>query len=107
MQSLSTLALHEPPQLAMGIGPVALARKLMGMPAKTACVIRHQQGVDIPVQEVEIGDRVVVRSGDNRRTAEAIAAQLCRSHAWATALHVVLVGLFPRRPDRGFLYVSL
>lgn len=39
-------------------------RKLMGMQAKTARVIRNDQEVDIPIEDVVIGDIVVVRPGE-------------------------------------------
>ncbi len=39
-------------------------KKLMGLQAKTARVIRDDEEVDIPVEEVEIGDVVVVRPGE-------------------------------------------
>lgn len=39
-------------------------RKLMGLQAKTARVIRDGQEVEIPVDEVEVGDVVVVRPGE-------------------------------------------
>jgi|Deesub1362A_J573_1020465.scaffolds.fasta_scaffold01106_2 Cu+-exporting ATPase len=39
-------------------------KKLMGLQAKTARVIREGREIDIPVEEVEIGDIVVVRPGE-------------------------------------------
>ncbi len=39
-------------------------KKLIGLQAKTARVIREGQEIDIPVDEVEIGDIVVVRPGE-------------------------------------------
>jgi Cu+-exporting ATPase len=39
-------------------------RKLMGLQAKTARVVRNGKDVDIPVEEVQIGDIVVVRPGE-------------------------------------------
>ncbi|MGK7878408.1 MAG: heavy metal translocating P-type ATPase [Xenococcaceae cyanobacterium] len=39
-------------------------RKLMGLQAKTARVIRDSQEIDIPIQEVMVGDVVVVRPGE-------------------------------------------
>ena len=39
-------------------------RKLMGLQAKTARVIREGQEVDIPVEEVVVGDVVLVRPGE-------------------------------------------
>ncbi|MDY7004213.1 MAG: heavy metal translocating P-type ATPase [Cyanobacteriota bacterium] len=38
--------------------------KLMGLQAKTARVIRNQQEIDIPIQEVVVGDIVLVRPGE-------------------------------------------
>jgi Cu+-exporting ATPase len=39
-------------------------KKLVGLQAKTARVIRHGDEIDIPVEEVVTGDRVVVRPGE-------------------------------------------
>jgi len=39
-------------------------KKLIGLQAKTACVIRDGQEIDIPVEEVYVGDTVVVRPGE-------------------------------------------
>ena len=39
-------------------------RKLMGMQAKTARVMRSGEEVDIPVEEVQVGDIVIVRPGE-------------------------------------------
>ncbi len=39
-------------------------KKLMGLQAKTASVIRNSTEVDIPIEEVETGDIVVVRPGE-------------------------------------------
>ncbi|MCL4394284.1 MAG: heavy metal translocating P-type ATPase [Chloroflexi bacterium] len=39
-------------------------RKLMGLQAKTARVVRDGQDVDIPVEEVLVGDVVIVRPGE-------------------------------------------
>ncbi len=39
-------------------------RKLMGLQAKTARIIRDDQEVDIPIEAVEIGDMVLVRPGE-------------------------------------------
>jgi Cu+-exporting ATPase len=39
-------------------------KKLIGLQAKTARVVRNGQELDIPVEEVEIGDLVVVRPGE-------------------------------------------
>ena len=39
-------------------------KKLLGLQAKTARVVRDGQEVDIPVEDVEVGDLVVVRPGE-------------------------------------------
>jgi Cu+-exporting ATPase len=39
-------------------------RKLMGLQAKTARVLRDGREVDIPVEEVQVGDIVIVRPGE-------------------------------------------
>jgi len=39
-------------------------RKLMGLQAKTARVMRNGESVEIPIQEVVVGDLVVVRPGE-------------------------------------------
>jgi Cu+-exporting ATPase len=39
-------------------------KKLMGLQAKTARVVRGGQEVDIPIEEVQVGDTVVVRPGE-------------------------------------------
>jgi Cu+-exporting ATPase len=39
-------------------------KKLIGLQAKTARVVRNGREEDIPVEQVEIGDRVVVRPGE-------------------------------------------
>ena len=39
-------------------------RKLLGLQAKTARIIRDGQEIDIPIEEVEVGDIVVVRPGE-------------------------------------------
>jgi len=39
-------------------------KKLMGLQAKTARIMRDGQEVDIPVEEVQVGDVVVVRPGE-------------------------------------------
>jgi Cu+-exporting ATPase len=39
-------------------------KKLIGLQAKTARVIRDGNEMDIPVEEVEIGDRIIVRPGE-------------------------------------------
>ncbi|MUL37150.1 heavy metal translocating P-type ATPase [Gloeocapsopsis dulcis] len=39
-------------------------RKLMGLQAKTARVIRNGQEIDIPIAEVELGDVILVRPGE-------------------------------------------
>jgi Cu+-exporting ATPase len=39
-------------------------KKLIGLQAKTARVVRDGQEMDIPVEEVVIGDRVIVRPGE-------------------------------------------
>jgi Cu+-exporting ATPase len=40
-------------------------RKLMGLQAKTARVIRGGREVDVPIAEVGVGDRILVRPGEN------------------------------------------
>lgn len=39
-------------------------KKLMGLQAKTARVIRNGEEIDIPIEEVKVGDIVVVRPGE-------------------------------------------
>ena len=39
-------------------------KKLIGLQAKTARVIRDGKETDVPVEEVEIGDRIIVRPGE-------------------------------------------
>ncbi len=39
-------------------------QKLMGLQAKTARVLRNGQAVDIPMEEVQVGDIVIVRPGE-------------------------------------------
>ncbi|MFQ6113726.1 MAG: copper-translocating P-type ATPase, partial [bacterium] len=39
-------------------------KKLMGLQAKTARVVRNGREIDVPVEEVQIGDVVVVRPGE-------------------------------------------
>jgi Cu+-exporting ATPase len=39
-------------------------RKLMGLQAKTARVVRNGEEMDIPVEDVQIGDLVIVRPGE-------------------------------------------
>lgn len=39
-------------------------QKLMGLQAKTARVLRNGQTVDIPMEEVQVGDSVIVRPGE-------------------------------------------
>ncbi|GGE23562.1 copper-translocating P-type ATPase [Marinithermofilum abyssi] len=39
-------------------------RKLMGLQAKTALVIRDEQEMQVPVEEVQVGDTVVVKPGE-------------------------------------------
>lgn len=39
-------------------------KKLMGLQAKTARVIRNGEEADIPIEEVEVGDIIVVRPGE-------------------------------------------
>ncbi len=39
-------------------------RKLIGLQAKTARLIRKNQEVDVPIEEVEIGDVILVRPGE-------------------------------------------
>ena len=38
--------------------------KLMGLQAKTARVIRHEKEIDIPIEDVQIGDIILVRPGE-------------------------------------------
>jgi Cu+-exporting ATPase len=42
----------------------AAIQKLLALKAKTACVQRDGQDMDIPVEEVVVGDRVIVRPGE-------------------------------------------
>jgi Cu+-exporting ATPase len=42
----------------------AAIEKLLALKAKTACVQRDGQDLDIPVEEVVVGDRVIVRPGE-------------------------------------------
>ena len=42
----------------------AAIKKLMGMQAKTARIVRNGEEVDIPVDEVAVGDIVIVRPGE-------------------------------------------
>jgi Cu+-exporting ATPase len=39
-------------------------RKLIGLQAKTACVLRAGQEIDLPIEQVRVGDIVVVRPGE-------------------------------------------
>ncbi len=39
-------------------------KKLMGLQPKTARLLRHGQEIDVPIEEVEIGDIIVVRPGE-------------------------------------------
>ncbi|MCX7594893.1 MAG: heavy metal translocating P-type ATPase, partial [Fischerella sp.] len=39
-------------------------RKLIGLQARTARLIRNEQEVDVPIQEVQVGDIVLVRPGE-------------------------------------------
>ena len=39
-------------------------KKLIGMQARTARVVRHGEQVDIPIEEVVVGDAVIVRPGE-------------------------------------------
>ncbi|HSO76143.1 MAG TPA: heavy metal translocating P-type ATPase, partial [Blastocatellia bacterium] len=39
-------------------------RRLIGLQAKTARVVRHQRELDIPVEQVAVGDVVIVRPGE-------------------------------------------
>jgi Cu+-exporting ATPase len=39
-------------------------RKLIGLQAKTARIIRNGQEIDVPIQEVQVGDVVLVRPGE-------------------------------------------
>ncbi len=42
----------------------AAIQKLIGLQAKTARVIREEKEIDIPIEEVKIGDLIVVRPGE-------------------------------------------
>lgn len=42
----------------------AAIHKLMGLQAKTARVLRNGQAIDVPIEEVQVGDIVVVRPGE-------------------------------------------
>lgn len=42
----------------------AAIQKLMGLQAKTARVLRNGQTVDVPIEEVQVGDIVIVRPGE-------------------------------------------
>jgi len=42
----------------------AAIRRLIGLQAKTARVVRHGQELDIPVEQVIVGDTVIVRPGE-------------------------------------------
>ncbi len=42
----------------------AAIQKLMGLQAKTARVLRNGQTIDVPIEDVQIGDTVVVRPGE-------------------------------------------
>jgi len=42
----------------------AAIKKLMGLRAKTARVVRNGQEVDIPIEQVQVGDIVIVRPGE-------------------------------------------
>lgn len=39
-------------------------QKLMGLQAKTARVLRNGETIDVPIEEVAVGDRVIVRPGE-------------------------------------------
>jgi Cu+-exporting ATPase len=39
-------------------------KKLMGLQAKTARIVRHGQESDIPIEDVQVGDTVLVRPGE-------------------------------------------
>ena len=42
----------------------AAIKKLMGLQAKTACVMRNGEEIDIPIEQVAVGDVVIVRPGE-------------------------------------------
>ena len=42
----------------------AAIKKLMGLQAKTACVVRNGGEIDIPIEQVVVGDEVIVRPGE-------------------------------------------
>jgi P-type Cu+ transporter len=39
-------------------------RKLMGLQAKTACIVRNGQELEVPIAEVQLGDIILVRPGE-------------------------------------------
>ena len=51
-------------------------KKLIGLQAKTARVIRHEKEMDIPVEEVEIGDMIIVRPGEKIPVDGVISGRL-------------------------------
>ena len=42
----------------------AAIKKLMGLQANTACVVRNGEEIDIPIEQVAVGDVVIVRPGE-------------------------------------------
>ena len=42
----------------------AAIKKLIGLQAKTACVVRNSEEIDIPIEQVVVGDVVIVRPGE-------------------------------------------
>ena len=50
-------------------GTTEAIRKLIGLQAKTARVMRDVQEMDVPIEAVQIGDIVAVRPGAGARTA--------------------------------------
>src|SRR5918995_1017469 len=45
-------------------GTTAAVKKLIGLQAKTATVVREKQEIEVPVDNVSVGDEVIVRPGE-------------------------------------------